>query len=152
MVLNMLSRKKAFIAIVVVAIVAVAGFFLWQTFSGSYGEVENTIRSFIAALNNYDADASWALMSPTLQAFYGTKESFNGSIISGFRQFSWHAELTGISSKSIETKNSMTIARFVVTLQISQAGFSTYSDAYTFKLVKIEGQWKISDWQQGVWD
>jgi len=149
----MFSRKKILtIAIVVVAVVAVAGFLLWQFLIPSFAEVENSIRSFITALNNYDADASWVLMSPTLQADYGTKQDFNSSILNGFKQSSWHAELTGISERSIETRDGVTRARFVCTLRITEAGFGTYDETYTFKLVKIVDQWKIDDWRIGVWD
>lgn len=103
-------------------------------------------------MDNYDADASWALMSPELRQFYGTKEDFNSSILDGFRQSSWQAELTSFSSKSIETIDSRTTARFIVTLQITETDFGTYGETYTFKLVKIEDQWKIDDWLVGVWD
>jgi len=149
----MVSKKKIVVMAIVIAVVAVvAGFYLWQFFSVSFAEVENAITSFITALNNYDADASWALMSPELQHFYGTKEDFNSSILDGFRQSGWHAELTGFGSKSIETKDGRTTARFIVTLQITETDFGTYGETYTFKLVKMGDQWKIDDWLVGVWD
>lgn len=148
----MVSKKKILIIAIIVSVAAVAGFYLWQSFTVSFAEVENTIRSFITALDNYDADASWALMSPGLQDFYGTKGDFNSSILDGFRQSGWHAELTSISSQSIETKAGRTTARFVVTLQITETGFGTYGETYTFKLVKTGDQWKIDDWLVGVWD
>lgn len=149
----MISKKKILaIAIVVVAVVAVVGIYFWQSLSVSFAEVENTIKSFNAALNNYDVDACWALMSTDLQDSYGTKSDFNSSILDGLKQSEWQALLTSISSKSIETINGVTRARFVVTLQITEAGMGARGETYTFKLVKIGDQWKIDDWLVGVWD
>jgi len=149
----MISKKKIFvIAIVVVAVVAVVGIYFWQSLSASFAEVENTIKSFNTALNNYDVDASWALMSTDLQDFYGTKADFNSSILDGLKQSEWQALLTSISSKSIETINGVTRAHFVVTLQITEAGMDARGETYTFKLIKTGNQWKIDDWLVGVWD
>jgi hypothetical protein len=150
----MVSKKKVIIvAIVIIAVVVVAvGVYLWQSLSASFAEVEDTIKSFLVALNDYDADASWALMSPTLQSSYGTKEDFKSDFLDGLEQSSWHAELTSVSSKSIETRDGTTTACFVVTLQITEADVGTYGETYTFKLVKIVDQWKIDEMRVGVWD
>jgi len=51
---------------VIIAVVAVAGIFVWRFMESSFAEVENAIKSFVSALNNYDADACWDLMSPSL--------------------------------------------------------------------------------------
>lgn len=150
----MISKKKILvIVVVVIAVVAVVGgVYLWQSLSASFAEVEDGIKSFLTALNNYDLNASWALMSPDLQDYYGSKADFNSSILDGFKQSGWQASLTSISSKSIETTNGVTTARFVVTLQITETDMDAYSETYTFKLVKIGDQWKIDDWLVGVWD
>ena len=143
----MVSRKKILIiAIVAVVAVVAAGIYLWQSLSPSFAEAENTIKSFIAALNDYDLDASWALMSPDLQASYGSSARFNSIILSGFKQSEWEASLTNISSRSIETVNGVSTARLVCTLQITERGMNAYSETYTFRLVKIGDQWKINDW------
>ena len=148
-----LVSKKILIAVpVIIAVVAVAGIFVWRFMESSFAEVENAIKSFVSALNNYDADACWDLMSPSLRSFYGTKEDFNSSILDGLRQSSWHAELVGISSKSIETKSGRTTAKFIVSLEISESSFDQYTDTYTFDLVKIEDKWLIENWRVGVWD
>ena len=148
-----LVSKKILIAVPVIIIVAViAGILVWRFMETSFTEVEDAIQSFISALNNYDADASWDLMSPTLRSFYGTKEDFNSSVLDGLRQSGWHAELTGISSKSIETKEGRTTAKFIVSLEITETDFGQYTDIYTFDLVKIEDKWLIENWRVGVWD
>ena len=147
----MLSKKQILIIAIVITLVAVIGTQIWQSFDVSFAEVENTIRSFITALNIYDTDASWGLMSPTLQASYGTKEDFNAFLI-GCSQGSWHVALTGISTRSIETKDGITTARFIVTLQISEIGHGMTREDYTFKLVKIGDEWKIDDWRPGILD
>jgi len=149
----MISKKKILIiAIVIVAVVAVAGVFLLQSFTASFAEVEDAIKTFLSKVNSYDAAGAWALMSPDLQNSYGTQEDFRSEILDGFEQSSWHAELTNIGSKSIETKGGTTTARFVVTLQITEADMGARGETYTFKLVKIGDQWKIDDWLIGVWD
>jgi len=149
----MISKKKILIiAIVVVAVVVVAGVYFMQSFSASFAEVEDAIKTFLTKLNSYDAAGTWALMSPDLQNFYGTQEDFKSDILDGFEQSSWHADLTNISSKSIETKSGVTTARFVVTLQITEEDMGARGETYTFKLVKIGDQWKIDDWLVGVWD
>jgi len=151
----MLSKKQILIIAIVITLVAVIGTQIWQSFDVSFAEVENTIRSFITALNIYDTDASWGLMSPTLQASYGTKEDFNAFLI-GCSQGSWHVALTGISTRSIETKDGITTARFLVTLQIMEIETIAYHgigrDICTFKLVKIGDEWKIDDWRLGILD
>jgi len=149
----MVSKKKILIvAIVVVAVVAVVGVVLWQSMSASFAEVESAIKSSLTALDNYDVDASWALMSSDLQSFYGSKEDFNSSILDGLKQAGWQALLTSISSRSIETTNGVTTASFIVTLQITETGIGARGETYTFKLIKIGDQWKIDDWRVGVWD
>jgi len=143
----MVSGKKILIiAIVVVVAVAAAGIYLWQSLSPSFAEAENTTKSFIAALNDYDLDGSWALMSPDLQASYGSKARFNSTILSGFKQSGWEASLTNIGSRSIETVNGVSTTRLVCTLQITEGGMNAYGETYSFKLVKIGVQWKINDW------
>jgi len=149
-----ISKKKILIIaiVVVVAVVAVAGVYLMQSFTASFAEVEDAIKSYITALNNYDLDASWALMSTSLQDFYGSKAEFNSSILSGLEESGWQALLTNISTKEISTINGVTTARFVVTLQITETGLGARGETYTFKLLKTGNQWKIDDWLQGVWD
>lgn len=143
----MVSKKKILIAaIIVVVAVAAAGIYLWQSLSPSFAEAEITIKSFIAALNDYDLDASWVLMSPDLQASYGSKADFNSTVLSGFKQSEWEASLTNISGRSIETVNAISMARLVCTLQITERGMNAYGETYSFKLVKIGDQWKINDW------
>jgi len=148
-----LVSKKILIAVpVIIVAVAVTGIFVWRFMESSFAEVQDVIESFISALNDYDADACWSLMSPNLRSSYGTKGDFNSSILDGLRQSSWHAELAGISSKSIETKSGRTTAKFIVSLEISESDFGQYTDTYTFDLVKIEGKWLIENWRVGVWD
>ena len=73
----MLVSKKILIAVpVIIVVVAVAGIFVWRFMGSSFAEVEDAIKSFVSALNDYDADACWDLMSPSLRSFYGTKRGF----------------------------------------------------------------------------
>ena len=149
----MVSRKKILALVVVVtAVVAIAAVFLWQLMSASFAEVETAITSYINAVNNYDADASWELMSPDLQLSYTSKENFNSSILDGLKQTSWQASLASISSKSVEINNGVTTAHFIVTLQINETGYSPWHENYTFDLIKIGNQWKIDNWRTGEWD
>lgn len=113
--------------------------------SPSFAEVESTIKSFLTALNNYDVDSPWALMSLDLQDSYGSKADFNSSILSGLKQAGWQALLTSVNCRSIETRNGVTTARFIGMLQITEEGMGARGETYTFKLVKIANQWKIDD-------
>jgi len=145
-------KKILAVGIVVVAIVViVGGVYLWRSISASFAEVETTVRSFITALNNYDADASWALMSSNMQDFYGTKADFQSSILDGFNQSGWQASITGIPSKEITTRNGVSAARFVVTLRITETDFGSSDETDTFFLIKTGNQWKIDDWREGEW-
>jgi len=144
--------KKAILAIVVVAIViagvAIGVSVLWQSFIGSFKEVENAIDTYINVLNSYNATEAWTLMSPTLRG---------GKTYSEFEEFvqdldskQWRAQIKSISSRSIETKNGRTTATFILMAEITEtdsiAGTQTYTEEWTFNLVKIEGEWKINAW------
>lgn len=144
--------KKAILAIVIVVVVivgvAIGVSILWQSFTGSFKEVENAIDSYVSALNSYNATEAWTLMSPTLRSemTYSEFEEF----IQDLESKQWRAEIKSISSRSIETKNGRTTATFILIAEITEtdpiAGTETYTEEWTFNLVKIDGKWKINDW------
>jgi hypothetical protein len=144
-------KKRILIGLIAIAalIVVILGGFFWQYISASVTESESTVKSFIYALNNYDTNASWELMSPTLQKAYGTMGSFNETVLSGLRQSGWHAEF----ENTITVKGNFTFpgslipnsACIVTLLRITENGLAPYNKTYTFELVKPLG-WKIDKW------
>jgi predicted PurR-regulated permease PerM len=144
--------KKAILAILIVMAiitgVAIGVSVLWQSLTGSFKEVENAIATYINALNSYNATEAWILMSPTLrgETTYSEFEEF----VQDLESKQWRAQIKSISSRSIETKNGRTTATFILMAEITEtdpiAGTQTYTEEWTFNLVKIEGEWKINAW------
>lgn len=62
----------------------------------------------------------------------------------------WRAQIKSISSRSVETKNGRTTATFILMAEIMEtgpiAGTETYTEEWTFNLVKIDGKWMINEW------
>ena len=86
-------------------IIAIFGLFL-KPFARSFSsinflssnpveETQNTMKTFINALNDYDATAAWNLMSPNLQTSYGTIQNFTDSYVKQLQQTGWHTQLLG---------------------------------------------------------
>jgi hypothetical protein len=144
--------KKAILAIVVVVVViagvAIGVSVLWRSFTGSFKEVENAIDAYVSALNSYNATEAWTLMSPTFRS--GMTYSEFEDAVQFMESKQWRAEIKSISSRSIETKNGRTTATFTLMAEITEtdpiAGTSTYTEEWTFNLVKIDGKWMINDW------
>lgn len=155
----MVSKNTRIIAIAIIAVVVIISIYVWQS-APAFAEVEKVINSFIDALNNYDADAAWALMSPGLQSSYKTKANFNSSVLEALKEDFWHVSEIRVSNRSVETRNNVTTACFIVTLRVlCYDPYRQHYDlptvdlcdlTYTFKLVKIGYQWKIDDWQQSI--
>jgi len=133
---------------IVIAGVAIGASVLWQSFIGSFKEVENAIDTYINALNSYNATEAWTLMAPTLRS--GTTYSEFEEFVQDLDSKQWRAQIKSISSRSIETKNGRTTATFILMAEITEtdpiAGTQTYTEEWTFNLVKIEGEWKINAW------
>ena len=63
------------------------------SFSDPTEQAQDTVNAYINALNNHNATAAWKLMSPSIQASYGTLQNFNSSFVSQLQQSSWHAQI-----------------------------------------------------------
>lgn len=61
--------------------------------SNPIGEAQNAVNAYINALNNYNATAAWNLMSPDMQASFGTIQNFTDCYVSQLQQSGWHAQL-----------------------------------------------------------
>lgn len=146
----MISRKKiliiAVVAVAAISVVAVAGFYLWQGFMASFGEVENAIKTFLDRVNGYDTTGAWALTSSDYQSSWGEYSEFE-LLIQSLEAKQWSSQIQSISSKSIETSNGQTTASFTLTAAISDTEHSgEYNETWIFELVKVGNQWKIDDW------
>ena len=147
-----MPSKKAVLAIVLVAIViagvAMGANVLWQSFTGSFKEVENAIDTYINALNKYNATEAWTLMSPTLRGekIYSEFEEF----VHNLESKQWRANIKSVSSRSVETKNGRTTATFILMAKITETdpivGTETYTEEWAFNLVKVNGRWMINEW------
>jgi len=144
--------KKTILAIVIVAVViagvAIGVSVLWQSLTASFKEVENAIDTYVSALNSYNTTEAWTLMSPTFRSDM-TYPEFEDTV-QYMESTQWSAEIQSISSKSVETNNGRTTATFILTAEITEtdpiAGTETYTEEWTFDLVKIDGKWMIDDW------
>ena len=63
------------------------------SFSDPTDQAQDTVNAYINALNDYNAAAAWSLMSPSIQASYGTLENFNDSFVSQLQASGWHAQI-----------------------------------------------------------
>lgn len=143
----MISKKILIIAIVVVAVVAVTGVYLWQSFTSSFAEVEveDAIETFLNEVNSFDAADAWALTSQDQESWGGYIEFEN--LIYSLEEKQWNAEIQSISNRAIETKNGETTASVTLIARITDIEQGIYTETWIFKLAKIENQWKIDDWQ-----
>ena len=142
----MISRKKIIIiAAVVVAVIAVVGVYLWQSFSASFAEVDATISNFVSKVSSYDAAGAWTMTSEDYQDSWGEYIEFEG-MIDSLNEKVWHATIQSTSSRTMETKNGITTARVTLTAGITNAEQGTYTETWIFELVKTGSQWKIDDW------
>mgnify|MGYP001119853311 CR=1 FL=1 len=151
----MVSKNARIIIIAIIAVVVIVSIYIWQS-APAFAEVEKVVNSFVDALNKYDADAAWALMSPGLQSFYESKANFNSSVLEVLKENFWHVSGMSVNDRSVETRNNLTTACFIVFLKVfcyepyrqhyGLPGTGLADVTYTFKLVKIGDQWKIDDW------
>ena len=76
-----------------------SGAIFFETLSNSFPnanqeqEAQNTVIAYINALNNYNATAAWGLMSPNMQASYGTIQNYIESFVSQLQESGWHAQV-----------------------------------------------------------
>ena len=145
--------RKVFFGLVLVAVVilAVFGVLFWEYLSASVTESEEAVRSFVQALDHYDANATWGLMSTALQESYGTMESFNNTVLRGLRQSGWHAETMNMTVKANFTLPGSMVhnsAYIVASLLITESGLAPTNQTYSFELVKPSG-WRIDKWSSG---
>jgi hypothetical protein len=144
-----------FVGITVAMLISGAVFFIfffspnwWQYMQTAPADAENTMKSFINALNSYDTDAAWSLMSPALQTSYVTIQNFNGTVVSELQQIGWHAQLLSVTRVwgdftlpgSLVPNSAHIVAQF----QVTQNGMPLTSKSYTFDLVK-PSEWRINN-------
>jgi hypothetical protein len=56
-------------------------------------EAQNTLNAYINALNEYNATAAWNLISPSMQASYGTIQNYTASFVEQLESSDWHAQV-----------------------------------------------------------
>jgi predicted negative regulator of RcsB-dependent stress response len=147
------SDRKVFLGLVLMAVVilAVFGVVFWEYLSASVTESEEAVRSFVQALDHYDANATWGLMSTALQESYGTMESFNSTVLGGLRQSGWHAETMNMTVKANFTLPGSMVqnsAYIVASLRIAESGLAPTNQTYSFELIK-PSRWRIDKWSSG---
>jgi hypothetical protein len=123
----------------------------WEYLSASVTESEETVRSFVQALDHYDANTTWGMMSTALQETYGTKESYNNTVLSGLRQTGWHAETMNMTVKANFTLPGSQVnnsAYIVASLRITESGLAPTNQTYSFELAK-PSEWRIDKWSRG---
>jgi len=55
-------------------------------------EAQDTVNAYVNALNAYNATAAWNLISPSMQATYGTLQNFSDSFVNHLQESGWHAQ------------------------------------------------------------
>lgn len=119
-------------------------------------EAQNTMKTFINALNDYNATAAWDLMSPNMQASYGAIQNFTDSYVSQLQQSGWHAQLLDIKNAGGTIAVYILIPfqdsyRIVADIRITQNNSSVTKTrtfdlkTYVFKNFRPSG-WKIDNW------
>ena len=98
---GLLTRRTLFLIIVgVLVTMLVCGIVFFAFFISLFNlpnqpqEAQSTVNAYINALNDYNATAAWNLISPSMQAMYGTVQNFTDSFVSQLRNTGWHAQLT----------------------------------------------------------
>ena len=121
---------------------------MWQSITGSFEEAEDTIDDYINALNSYDVNEAWKLMSSTWRnsRSYSEFEEF----VQKLESSQWKASMKSISSRSIETENDRVTATFEMTAKITETapivGTKIYTEKWVFNLVKVNDRWMINEW------
>jgi len=132
--------------LVIIIIVALVGIQIQR--GGEKIAVENTIRAYLDALNSYDVDAGWALMSPKMKDYIGY-EAFE-SLVRDFEQRGWQAEINEITDRSFLGREIKRTWQFTLTAEITETE-GIYTETWTFLVVNVgpsafSVEWKIDDW------
>jgi hypothetical protein len=97
---NLLTKKNILlitIGVIVAMLVSGMVFFVFLinffNLPNQPKEAQDTVNAYINALNDYNATAAWNLISPSIQASYGTLQNFTGSFVSQLQQSDWHAQI-----------------------------------------------------------
>ena len=56
-------------------------------------EAQDMVNAYINALNEYNATAAWNLISPSMQASYGTIQNYTASFVEQLESSDWHAQV-----------------------------------------------------------
>ena len=116
-------------------------------------EALNAVQTYINALNDYNATTTWNLMSPNVQAVYGTIQNFTDSFVSPLKEPGWHAQILA------NNFDYGTIAEYIlvpfqnsghitVVLGITSTNSPATSATFTFELKTYAyGHFQPSDWK-----
>lgn len=146
------SRRRLRIALIIgiiAIIIVIIGLVGIQIQRGSEKiAVENTIRDYLEALNSYDVDAAWALMSPRLKEYMGN-EAFE-SLVHDFEQRGWQAEIEEITDRSFLGAEEKRTWKFTLIAETTETE-GTHTETWTFLIVNVgphafSVEWKIDDW------
>jgi hypothetical protein len=116
-------------------------------------EARNTVKAYVNALNDYNATAAWDLMSPNMQASYGTIQNFTDSFVSQLQESGWHAQLvknnfeygTIAEWSLIPFQNA---CRIVADIAITRNNSPLTNGTFTFDLKTYAfGHFQPSDWK-----
>jgi predicted PurR-regulated permease PerM len=131
------------------------GFFM-NLFSNPVEEAQNTVKTFINALNDYNAAAAWDLMSPRMQASYGSIQNFAGSYVTQLQQSGWNAQLLDVQNVGGSIAVYILIPfqdsyRIVADTRITQNNSSvTKTQTFDLKTYVFKNfqpsSWKIDNW------
>jgi hypothetical protein len=130
--------------------------FSLNLFSNPVEEAQNTMKTFINALNDYNATAAWNLMSPHMQASYGAIQNFTDTYVSQLQQSAWHAQLLDVKNAGgsiavyvlIPFQDSYQIVADITITQNNSSATKTQTfnlKTYVFKNFQ-PSDWKIDNW------
>jgi hypothetical protein len=68
------------------------------SFSDPTEQAQDTLNSYVNALNDHNTTAAWNLLSPSVQSLYQSIENFNESVMIPLQQSGWHAQINDDNS------------------------------------------------------
>lgn len=108
-------------------------------FSDQTIEAQNTVNNYINALNHYDVPTAWGLMSPNMQASYGTIQNFTESFVNQLQGSGWHAQIikntfeygTIAEYSLVPMQNSCQI---LLNLRLTRSNSNSTNETFAFEL------------------
>ena len=142
---HFVSKHKIWIIIIALVIIIIIALISMQIQRG--GEkitVENTIRTYLDALNSYDVDAGWELMSPTFREDVGYT-GYEMYMHNYWEAGEHHVEIQEITDKTFLTWEILRTWEFTMNWQLTNTT-GTYIEEVIFQVERVEGEWKILNW------